>query len=360
MSPLEYVIKTEIYQQGSITVERFMSLVLSHPKYGYYSSRDSIGGEGDFITAPEISQMFGEMLGLWALVTWQQTNGDKNLSLTEIGPGKGTLMKDILRAVKMVTDIDNKIQINLVEISQKLKLLQQAKLINYKPKWYPSISKLPHDQTIFIANEFFDALPILQVVGNNYKWYERRISLREKEPFELFFTLGPPIQIDSLPSNILNLKVTDGEIFEYSPSREITILSLAKRVENKGGAILIVDYGHNKTSIGETLQAVKNHQSHSVLENPGIADITAHVDFESLKRAVSDTNTNFFGPITQGEFLRRIGIETRAAKLLKNANSSSALKIESALKRLIDPNGMGQMFKVVAITKRGSPVPPGF
>ena len=360
MPPLESLIRNKINEEGSISTERFMSLILSHPIYGYYNLRDSIGVNGDFITAPELSQMFGELIGLWAVVVWEQTNINKKLSITEIGPGTGMLMSDALRAIKQVNKLEKDISINLVEISQKLKAYQKEKLFGYNTRWYQDISNLPSETNITFANEFFDALPIIQLISNKNRWFERRIAISDTPPHELIFVHGSAIKPNTLPSNILNLKAGDGEIFEYSPARENAVLSLAKRIEKNGGAILIIDYGHSRTSIGETLQGIKNHQIHSVLEKPGTADITAHVDFDALKRAVSSTKTKFFGPITQGEFLRRIGIETRAAALLKKATNTSAIKIESSLNRLINPIGMGEIFKVVAITKEDAPVPPGF
>jgi NADH dehydrogenase [ubiquinone] 1 alpha subcomplex assembly factor 7 len=332
---LEKIIRNIISLNGSLSVEAYWNLCLSHPEYGYYITRDPLGRAGDFTTAPEISQLFGEMIGIWAVEQWVKLGGPKAMYIVECGPGRGTLMADLLRIGKVVPEFIKAIQIHLIETSPALRAKQGEALKGYQLVWHEDLSTLPDNAPLLlIGNEFLDALPIQQYVFKDGQWFERVIGV---EADELVFGLCPT------PSPLIPLPEGRGkvEVFEISPARENYILDISARIQSQTGAGLIIDYGHDVSWFGDTLQAVKNHHYTDILKNCGEADITSHVDFGRLKTIIEKTGLSV-SLQSQGDFLRRMGIEERAEQLIFKSTS-----VETDLHRLIDDDKMGQLFRVM-------------
>jgi NADH dehydrogenase [ubiquinone] 1 alpha subcomplex assembly factor 7 len=350
-SPLQSEIKKLITSTGPMPVWRYMELCLTHPKYGYYVSRDPLGREGDFTTAPEVSQMFGELLGLWAASVWKAMGSPPLLRLIEIGPGRGTMMADAMRALRVLPPLYQALSVHLVEINPLLRRKQKSVLSAVrKIAWHDSIDDVPEGPAIILANEYFDVLPVHQAVRGETGWHERVVEVDDSgdlvfgaaaEPMPRFDVLLPPLLRAAPP----------GAVFEWRPDAEI--MKIASRVRDQDGAALIIDYGHLRSDAGDTLQAIARHSFVDPLKNPGQADITAHVDFEALARAGEDLGVRVHGPVPQGEFLTRLGIETRALTLMSKASHEVSEDISAALKRLIGggPGGMGEMFKVLALSE---------
>jgi SAM-dependent MidA family methyltransferase len=327
-----------------------MELCLTHPEHGYYVSRDPLGREGDFTTAPEVSQMFGELLGLWAASVWRALDSPPMLRLVELGPGRGTMMADALRAVRVLPPMYQGLHVHLVEINPVLREKQSATLSGVRNIfWHQSIDEVPEGPAVILANEYFDVLPIHQVVRRETGWHERVVDIDASgkllfgaapEPLPRFEVLLPPL-LRAAPV---------GAVFEWRPDAEM--MKIATRVREQNGAALIIDYGHLRSDAGDTFQAIARHSFTDPLKNPGQADVTAHVDFQALARAAEDIGARVHGPVTQGEFLKRLGIDTRAATLTAKATPEVSADIAAALKRLTDSGrgGMGSMFKVMAVT----------
>jgi len=335
---LETLIKQRIREFGPLSVADYMALCLSHFEHGYYMRRDPFGATGDFTTSPEISQIFGELLGLWIAAQWQK-QGSPEAILMELGPGRGTLMNDALRASKKVAKFHDKISVHLVEISPTLKQKQWAVLAGKHPniQWYENLDALPPLPLFFIANEFFDALPVRQHIGAQ----ERMIALDES----MQLTFSPPI----LPSSLKG----EGLIVESSPASMQVMKKLAAHIAQHGGGGLVIDYGYTGGSLGDTLQALKNHAFHDVLATPGEADITAHVDFDALKIAAEQMGASVFGAMPQGKFLLQIGASQRLMSLCQTAREEQRAAIMSGFERLISHEQMGELFKVLAVLPAG-------
>ena len=350
-SPLQLEIKKLIKSSGPMPVWRYMQLCLTHPEHGYYLSRDPLGREGDFTTAPEVSQMFGELLGLWAASVWKAIGSPPVLRLVELGPGRGTMMADALRALRVLPPLYQSVSVHLVEINPVLRDKQEEMLFGVRNiTWHDSIDEIPEGPAIILANEYFDVLPIHQAVRRESGWHERVVELDDAgklifgsapEPIPRFEVLLPPL-VRAAPV---------GAVFEWRPDLEI--MKLATRVRDQDGAALIIDYGHLRSDAGDTFQAVARHSFTDPLSAPGQADVTAHVDFEALARAAEDLGAHVHGPVTQGEFLKRLGIETRAVTLMAKATHEVSEDISGALKRLTDSGrgGMGEMFKVLGVSE---------
>jgi len=350
-SPLQSEIRKLIKSSGPMPVWRYMELCLMHPLYGYYVSRDPLGREGDFTTAPEVSQMFGELLGLWAASIWKAIGSPPVLRLIELGPGRGTMMADALRALRVLPPLYQSLSIHLVEINPVLREKQRATLSGVRNiAWHDNIDEVPEGPTVILANEYFDVLPIHQAVKRETGWHERVVKLDESgalvfgagaEPIPRFEVLLPPL-VRAAPV---------GAVFEWRPDAEI--MKIATRVRDQDGAALIIDYGHLRSDAGDTFQAIARHSFTDPLKNPGQADVTAHVDFQALVRAAEDIGARVHGPVTQGELLRRLGIEARALSLMAKATPEVSEDISGALKRLTDSGrgGMGSMFKALAISE---------
>lgn len=337
-----------IRHDGPLRMDHFMALANAH----YYGTRDPLGAAGDFTTAPEISQLFGELIGLCLVDFWERSGAPSRIRLVELGPGRGTLMADILRAARLRPAFLGAADITLVETSRVLRARQADTLRNHAPRlsWAESFDAVPDDAPLFlIANEFFDALPIRQFVHRNATWHERGIGIGADG--SLAFALMPaggdlPIRGDS----------PEGHVFELAEAGPRNANAIGLRLHASGGIALVTDYGHAASGFGDTLQAVKAHDFADPLADPSEADLTAHVDFEALRIAAEATA---YGPIEQGDFLRALGIEARAAALAK-ARPDQARVLAAALERLTAPDQMGTLFKAMALTGRGAPVPAGF
>lgn len=361
MTPLGRHIIGLIAAQGPLCVAEFMTLVLSHPRWGYYATRDPFGVDGDFTTAPEVSQMFGELIGLWCVDAWRGQGAPAPALLVELGPGRGTLMADLRRSARQVApDFGTALSVHLIETSPALRERQRA-LLGDTVSWHDDLSAIPDGPLFLVANEFFDALPIRQFVRTKTGWAERYVTVNgTSDDPTLSFAVSP----DALPGDrLIPAALTDapsGSLFERRPVGEAICAKIAARIADHGGAALIVDYGHAPSALGDTLQAVKAHRFHDPLTALGEADITAHVDFDALSRAARANHARACGPLTQGAFLKRLGIETRAQALKHRASASEAKAIDVALERLTGDDAMGRLFKVLAIVPRDGPPPAGF
>jgi NADH dehydrogenase [ubiquinone] 1 alpha subcomplex assembly factor 7 len=354
MTPLGQRIAALIASQGPIALPEFMTLALLDPLAGYYATRQPIGA--DFITAPEVSQMFGELIGLWLAQCWHDQGRVKRPVLVELGPGRGTLMADALRAMKLMPELRDQIEVVLVEASPVLKKQQQEMLAgcDVPLHWAAAFDSVPKDRPLFlIANEFFDALPIRQFVKTPRGWCERMVTLGPAGEFA--FVLSPvPVPDTLIPPD--RSGAPDGGVYEFSAPAVSLVGEISHVIARQGGATLIVDYGYDVAGFSETLQAVTGHTFANILDAPGKSDLSAHVDFSSLA-AASETGTAIFGPITQGEFLKNLGIVQRMERLIASQADSS---LRSGVDRLIDPEQMGTLFKVLAILPTSAPKPPGF
>ncbi len=356
MNPLARRIARLIESQGPLSIAHFMTMALHDPEFGYYATGDPLGAGGDFVTAPEISQMFGELLGLWCVQCWFDQGRPAPARLVEFGPGTGSLMADALRAARLAPEFLKAIDVVMVEVSPVLKARQEARLQNAGVKigWRPQFDETLCDRPLFVlANEFFDALPIRQFVKTARGWCERMVVADGEEG--LAFALSPdPVPLAVPPERG---DAPDGAVVETSPAGEALAQSLARAIAAKGGAALIVDYGYAGHGFGETLQAVGDHRFADTLSAPGEVDLSAHVDFGALARAAGGAAA--FGPIGQGELLEGLGILERMSKLETRLDRGSSL-IRSAVDRLINPDQMGTLFKALAILPVSAPKPPGF
>jgi NADH dehydrogenase [ubiquinone] 1 alpha subcomplex assembly factor 7 len=349
-------IKALIARDGPITVERFMALALAHPEFGYYMNRDPFGASGDFTTSPEISQMFGELLGLWAAEVWTSMGSPSPVHLVEIGPGRGTLMSDALRAARIVPEFQEALDVWLVEVSPTLATMQHERLLDcgVGVAWAQKLGNIPAGPAIVLANEFLDALPVRQFVRVGDQWRERTVRLNGKGALAFDFAAKPEPDIRG---NAVN-----GEILEVNPSGHRFMFELGARLANEGGAALLVDYGHSVTGLGDTLQALRAHRYVDPLAAPGDCDLTAHVDFAAMARSASVTGAVVYGPVDQGDFLRAIGIDLRTKALIERSDPERAVELRHTRNRLVGKGKgeMGALFKAMAVANRRLPPPPGF
>jgi NADH dehydrogenase [ubiquinone] 1 alpha subcomplex assembly factor 7 len=321
----------------------------------YYGTRDPFGAAGDFITAPEVSQIFGELIGAWCAELWQRLGAPDPVLLVELGPGRGTLMADALRAARVVPAFTRALRLHLIERSPTLRRLQDEKLGAFEPRWHDSIATLPPGPMLLVANEFLDALPIRQFERRGAAWHERRIALaRDGESLAFALDPQPSLLAAHLPSG------AEGAIAELCPAAAALGGALGMRLAAQGGAALFIDYGYVASACGDTLQAMRRHRPHAVLDEPGSADLTAHVDFAAFASAARAAGADSHGPITQSAFLQSLGLAARAAQLRERASPAQAEAIRSGSQRLIDPAAMGTLFKVLALGKKGAPAPAGF
>lgn len=345
MHPVERSIRQRIAVEGPLTVATLMQETLAG-RNGYYRDNDPLGPEGDFITAPEVSQMFGELIGLWCVDTWQRLGAPAKFQLVEMGPGRGTLMADALRAARVAPGFLAAKELHLVEINAALKRKQAERLADHAPQWHDSLSDVPAGPMIFIANELFDALPIHQLEMTPHGWRERVVALGSDT---LQFGLAAPGPALGL-LRPAHHAATPGTIAEVSPASIALIDAIARRVAQHNGAALIIDYGPAESGLGDSFQALKRHRFHAPLEELGAADLTAHVDFGALKAAAGEAGAKVFGPITQGDFLRALGIELRADMLAKRSDLATIETLRRQVHRLIAPEQMGRLFKVIGIS----------
>jgi SAM-dependent MidA family methyltransferase len=345
MTGLADILRAQIRANGPIPVADYMALCLGHPEHGYYVTRDPLGLAGDFTTAPEISQMFGEMIGLWLAQVWQDAGRPAPFRLVELGPGRGTLMTDALRAARAAPGFAEAADLWLVETSPRLRAKQARRLPG--AQWAERPEEVPAGPMLLVANEFFDALPVRQYLATLKGWCEKRIGI---EQGRLVWGLGPPLAAAG--------DAPEGAWREESAAADAVAAQIAARIAAEGGAALIIDYGYRAAAQppGFTLQALRRHAPADPLEAPGEADLTWLIDFDRLANTLAPLVT---ATVPQGAFLARIGIGQRAAALAA-ARSSDAEAIADALERLTGPDQMGTLFKALAAWPAGQPAPPGF
>ncbi len=324
MTPLERALRERIAAEGPITVEAYMEACNAY----YYATRDPFGAAGDFVTAPEVSQMFGELVGAALADCWARAGAPSDAIYVELGPGRGTLAADALRVLRAAGFAGG---VHLVETSPVLRQAQAQAVPD--AHWHDAIEDLPARPLLLVANEFLDALPVRQLVGGA----ERRVVVAANG-----------LAFDR-----------DGEVVEVSPTRDQAVAAIATCLAAMGGVALFIDYGHERSAPGDTLQAVRGHAFAPVLHDPGEQDLTAHVDFEAVAHAAAESGATATAVVTQGNWLERLGIRARAEALVK-ANPNQADQIRAALDRLIAPDEMGELFKVMAIHAAGWPPAAGF
>lgn len=353
MTTLGRIIAARIAAEGPISLSDYMTECLLNPDHGYYTTRDPFGATGDFITAPEISQMFGEMLGLCLAQSWLDQGRPAPFLLAEIGPGRGTLMADILRTMRRVPGMAEAADVHLIEASPALRAKQAETLEPYTPCWHHTIASLPDGPLFLVANEFFDALPIRQFERRADGWAERQVGLVNDR---LTPGLAPPAPAALLAGR--NADTRPGDIVEHCPALTAVAGEIATRIAAHGSVALVVDYGGWR-SLGDTFQALKDHKPVDPFAEPGLADLTAHVDFEALAHGFTTDATMATAMIPQGVFLERLGITARARTLAQSLAGAALESHIAAHRRLTHPEEMGKLFKVMACHPRGSPAPPG-
>ena len=353
---IEIELINRIKEEGHISISDFMKLVLTQSKSSYYRSKNPIGEQGDFITSPEISQMFGEMIGIWVYQQWLKL-GKNHINLVELGPGNGSLTRDVIKVLSK-TDMQNKFSVRLFEINEELKNAQKESLRSIKQNvnWIRELDEIENKQSIFLANEFFDALPINQYIKEKNTWKEFILKLSPGANQIIFDKKQVPDQLDE-QFKYEYIHAKDGAIIEESIEALQIAKFLAQHAKKFDSAALIVDYGYDIKSqdrvsnqFYSTLQAIKEHKYVPILDKLGSCDLTAHVDFNKLKLAINSSGAKSFGTITQRDFLKSLGIDLRANILMK-LNPELKNILNSQLKRLTDKGQMGNLFKVLTIAK---------
>jgi NADH dehydrogenase [ubiquinone] 1 alpha subcomplex assembly factor 7 len=403
-TPLGQKLKRLIEANGPLSIADYMAHCMSDPEHGYYTTRDPFGARGDFVTAPEISQMFGEIVAAWLIETRRLVGAPSPVRLIELGPGRGTLMADILRVAAKAPDFSDAIKVHLVETSPALKYRQAETLASFQRdiKWHASFSEVPEGPLLLVANEFFDALPIRQYVRVDGAWRERVVGLDVGGQLTLGIGVGTLDNADPLilrpgsdkvgtasketPENTgdtalrasrlrsaehlsmrevestpaatdlpigrrLSGSGTEGDFLELRPAADALMAEIARRIVEHGGAALIIDYGHDAPPFGDTLQAVRGHKYADPLDSPGEADLTAHVDFGALARTARAWGASVHGPMNQGDFLVSLGLLERAGRLGRNADAATREALRVAVERLAGAGQMGRLFKVAAIAR---------
>jgi len=361
-TPLEERLVSLIRDHGPIRVGDYMADALTHPQHGYYSTQQALGAAGDFTTSPEISQVFGELIGSWLVHSWEEMGAPSAFNLVEMGPGRGTLMADILRVAKVRPRFLESVHVYMIESSGRLRY-QQKKLLHetgVRITWADRLEDVPPGPILIVANEFFDCLPIRQFVRtadqDDRPWRERLVGLSDDG--QLAFVLSdarfgdqPGMPRGAVPE----------DIFESCSAGQDVIAEIAHRFREHKGRALIIDYGHGRSAFGDTFQAMRHHASWPVLSKPGLADVTAHVDFAALARKARSEDVRADGPVMQRDFLTRLGLRVRLEALMNSVDGEEKREaIRSAALRLVDADGMGSLFKVLSISPKGASAPPGF
>lgn len=346
----------QIVQTGPLTIAQYMTACLHDPQFGYYATRPALGAEGDFITAPLISQMFGELIGIWAAQVWRDMGSPSPIRLIEIGPGRGTLMADALRAIaKAVPQMMPALEVHLVETSPVLSARQQQSLANagVSLTWHDDIASALEGPVIILANELLDALPIQQFVAQPTGWHERLVGLDEHGA--LVFGLAAETTHDDIGSS------EHGTVTEIPRAGQQLVRFLAEHMAAHGGATLLIDYGAFAEGTTDTLQAVRQHRFVDPLTDPGEADLTTQVNFRRMATVAALANACVHGPVTQGEFLSSLGLHQRADALKTGATPAQCSSIDAAVTRLtaMRERGMGELFKVMAFSHPSLQALPG-
>ena len=347
-----------IHAHGPMTIAAFMAMALHDPEAGYYARRQPLGAAGDFVTAPEISQIFGELIGLWCADLWRRMGSPDPVIVAELGPGRGVLMADFLRAASGVAGFREAMRLHLVEASPMLRAEQQRRLAGAEAMWLDDVGGLPDGPLLLVANEFLDALPIRQLVRGRAHWAERLVALDADG--RLCFAQGQESPMLSILVPAERRDAAPGAVFEFCPAAAALAAGVAERLREQGGAALFVDYGYTEAAGKSTLAAVGGHRAAAILDAPGRADLSAHVDFTPLAAAARSGGAVVYGPAAQGDFLQALGAELRLEILLRHAAPDQRGALETGLRRLIDPSEMGTLFKVLAMTSPDMPAPAGF
>ena len=358
MSDLAATIARRIRRDGPLSIAAFMAMALHDRDSGYYARRNPLGAAGDFITAPEISQIFGELIGLWCADCWRHMGSPDAVILAELGPGSGALMEDCLRAAATVPEFRRALRLHLVEASPLLRATQQRRLGDAEPHFVSDIGQLPEGPLLLIANEFLDALPIRQLVRGRVEWRERLVMLDDAG--RLVFADGPESAAASLLVPEERRAAAPGTVIEICPPAAALAATLGSRLAQHPGALLFVDYGYCTAIPGSTLAAVRCHQTAGILDDPGGADLSAHVDFAAFAAAAGAAGAITHGPVAQGRFLTALGAEARLAALAARATPAQRADLKNGLQRLIEPAQMGNLFKALALNSPGLPAPAGF
>jgi NADH dehydrogenase [ubiquinone] 1 alpha subcomplex assembly factor 7 len=351
-NPLADKIARRIRAEGPLSVAAYMAMALHDPDHGYYPNRRPIGADGDFVTAPEISQVFGELIGVWSAVMWERIGRPDPVILAELGPGSGVLISDLLRAAAALPEFRRALRLHLVEASPLFRAEQQRRLESAGPVWLTRAEDLPAGPLLLVANEFLDALPIRQLVRQSRGWSERMVALDRED--RLVFADGPESPAISLlvPEALRDI-AAPGEVFEICPPALALAASLAARLRRDAGAALFIDYGCFASAPRPTLRALRRHRPVGVLESPGTADLSAHVDFAAVAQAARAAGAETHGPVPQGRFLTDLGAPARLAALSARAMPAQRQRLTSGVERLLDPAQMGALFKVLTLVSPG-------
>ena len=355
-------LKARIRAEGPLSVASFMAEALFDPMAGFYATRDPLGADKDFITAPEISQMFGELTGLWAAEGWSLAGAPDPVRLIELGPGTGRMMSDMLRAARVLPGFVEAAEIVLVEASPALKMVQARTLAAALApvRWVRRIEDAPAGPSLIVSNEFLDCLPIRQAVRHGGVWRERVVGLDPADPDRFVFGLGPALSAADLAElpDVLR-EAGEGALAELRPGDAPLVEAVAARLHAAPGYALFIDYGADRPELGDTLQALGAHRKVDPLDAPGTADLTAWAAFDRLGRLAQEAGLDVYGPMEQGAFLTGLGIEQRAAMLANGRSTEDRGRIARQLERLISPREMGCLFKAMAFSSPGLPPPPG-
>lgn len=355
MSALGEILARRIAAEGPMRLDHYMAECLLNPAHGYYATRDPFGATGDFITAPEISQMFGELLGLALAQVWLDQGAPARFLLVEPGPGRGTLMADMRRAIRAVPGMQEAAEIHLIEASPTLRTVQRARLAGHPVTWHDGIETLPEGPLYLVANEFLDALPIRQFERRGAGWAERQVGLDAEG--HLIPGLAPPVPLERLAGRLQD--TAEGDVVEICAGAVSFVEEVAQRVARHGGLAIFIDYG-NWRSLGDTFQALRAHAPESPWANPGAADLTAHVAFEPLAAAARAAGARPSAMTPQGVLLERLGITARAERLARGLSGAVLEAHIAAHRRLTHPEEMGHLFQTLAVTPETAPLPPGF
>jgi NADH dehydrogenase [ubiquinone] 1 alpha subcomplex assembly factor 7 len=352
-------IARRIRNGGPLSLAAYMAIALHDPDLGYYATRRPFGAAGDFVTAPEISQVFGELIGLWCALVWEQIGRPDPVILAELGPGSGVLADDLLRAAGAVPQLRRALRLYLVEASPVLRGEQERRLSYAAPVWLTRFDELPAGPMLIVANEFLDALPIRQLVRGHRDWSERMVALDRDDRLVLADGLESPALSLLVPDDVRNT-ARPGTVFEFCPQALALSAVLGARLEHHPGAALFIDYGYFPSRAGTSLRALSHHVPADALASPGSADLSAHVDFAAFAQAARTAGADAHGPVSQGQLLNMLGAGARLDALLQRATADQRQRLESGVMRLLDPAQMGDLFKAVALVSPWLPTPFGF
>lgn len=360
MTPLARLIARMIAEHGPIPLDRYLALAMLHPEHGYYATRDPLGAAGDFTTAPEISQLFGELLGALLAQALLDRGPPERALLVELGPGRGTLLADVWRALAVVGPLRARLEVHLVEPSPALRRVQATRLAALRPRFHETLEAVPADAPLLlIGNEVLDVLPVRQLVRRGGTWCERLVGCDAEGRLGLVPAATASPLAGFLPPAVRD--APEGSVHEIAPAREALVDAIARRIACDGGLAVLIDYGDQRDGpTGDTLQAVARHRRTEPFAAPGEADLTTRVDFGPLLRAALAGGAAVAGPVTQAALLSALGLELRLQALLQHAGPEQAADLRAGAARLVDPSGMGGDFKAMALYRPGEPPPPGF